>query len=167
MLVLAMTFSLYAGGGKSITTWHGQADHSAINFEWSRPRWHRTDIGFIAAGHAVYQPRSWFGNQYGDGSEKVMAVSGSILVRRWLGEGSVRPFLELSTGPMWAEKQVPAATSRFNFVTQPGFGAVLNAHGRMPVIVGYRFAHISNGGYSRRNPGLGISELIVGVRFSP
>ena len=169
MILAAAALSLYLGGGKSITTWHGQADHTSVNVEWTRPRSHRTEIAFAFGAHAVYQPRSWFGTQFGDGSEKVRALSGSVLVRRFLGDESrsVRPYLEVSTGPMWGEKQVPAATSRFNFITQPGFGALFGARSRMPVIAGYRFAHISNGGYSRRNPGLGVSEIILGVRVKP
>jgi hypothetical protein len=115
----------------------------------------------IVAPHVFFQPRSWFGYQYGDGNEKVLAISGSLLFRRRFGQF----YVEASTGPMWAEKAVPAATSRFNFITQPGFGVILRPRSRMPVIAGYRFAHISNGGYARRNPGLGISELLLGIRI--
>ena len=158
----AQQWSVYASGGKSITTWHGQADLSSLNVEWTKQRWRNTEVGVIVAPHFVYQPRSWFGDQYGDGSETVRAISGSLLFRRTFG----RFYLEASTGPMWAEKQVPASTSRFNFITQPGFGVVLRRESRTPIIVGYRFAHISNGGYARRNPGLGISELILGVRLA-
>ncbi len=167
LAILALTFSVYVAGGKSITTWHGQADVSSVNFEWSRPRWRNTDLGFVLAPQIVFQPRSWFGYDYGNGNEKVRALSGSLLVRRWLGPEakSLRPYVEVSMGPMWAEKPVPAATSRFNFVTQPGFGVVLRPRGRFPVIVGYRFVHISNGGYARRNPGLSMNEMIFGVQL--
>ena len=158
----AQQWSVYASGGKSITTWHGQVDISSLNVERTRERWRNTEVGFVVAPHVLFQPRSWFGYQYGNGNEKVLAISGSLLLRRTFGAF----YAEASTGPMWAEKRVPAATSRFNFITQPGFGAVFRRDTRMPVMVGYRFAHISNGGYARRNPGLNISQLIVGVRVA-
>ena len=41
----------------------------------------------------------------------------------------------------------------------------LVARSRFPVVAGYRFMHISNGGYSPRNPGLNMSSLILGVRY--
>ena len=65
---------------------------------------------------------------------------------------------------MWAEKAIPASTSRFNFSSQLGAGVVLMPQARFPVMVGYRFAHLSNGGYSPRNPGFNISTIVVGVQ---
>jgi hypothetical protein len=35
----------------------------------------------------------------------------------------------------------------------------------MPVLIGYRFSHISNGGYAPRNPGLNVSSIMVGATF--
>jgi len=60
---------------------------------------------------------------------------------------------------------VPASTSRFNFMSQAGAGFVFNAAGRMPVFAGYRFVHISNGGYAPRNPGLNVSTVVVGLQL--
>jgi len=138
---------------------------TAVNLELTWSISPRTAIGFVVTPMVVNQPRSWFGNAFGDGDENVRAVSGSVLVRRYFrlnGERS-RLFVELSSGPMWAEQRVPALTSHFNFASQAAIGLVLLPRSAMPVIVGYRFMHISNGGYAPRNPGLGVSSIMIGT----
>jgi hypothetical protein len=72
---------------------------------------------------------------------------------------------EGSTGPLWAEKAVPASTSRFNFITQLGAGIILLPHSRFPIMAGYRYLHISNGGYSPRNPGVNASAIVFGLQI--
>jgi len=158
--------SIYAIGGKSLTSWHGQAAVTALNIELTQALSPRTDVGFVFAPMTVRQPRSWFGNQYGDGNENVNALSGSLLVRRRFGitHEHLQFYAEGSTGPMWAERRVPASTSRFNFMTSAGAGLILMPHSAMPLIVGLRFLHISNGGYAPRNPGLNVSSLVIGLR---
>jgi hypothetical protein len=153
-------------GGKSNTNWHGQADLQALSLELGHALSSRTTIGVGVAAMNLWQPRSWFGDQFGDGNESVRAVSASLLVRRrWRERHSTQPYLELSTGPMYAEKRVPAATSHFNFVTQGGAGVVFNGDGRFPFFAAYRVMHISNGGYAPRNPGLNVGALVVGVQL--
>ncbi|HEX2060972.1 MAG TPA: acyloxyacyl hydrolase [Thermoanaerobaculia bacterium] len=154
-------------GGQSHASWHGQADLQALNVEMGRAVSPRTDIAFVVAPMNLWQPRSWFGDQFGDGHENVRAISGSLLIRRRFNIDSSRVqwYAEALSGPMWAEKAVPASTSRFNFVSQAGFGAVLRPRARWPVIAGYRFMHISNGGYSPRNPGMNVSSLTLGVQL--
>jgi hypothetical protein len=166
----AQTFdsiSVVGTGGASIKTWHGQATVQSVNVELSRPWVHRLDVAIVLAPMYIRQPRSWFGDQFGDGDENVFAVSGSLLARRRFREASNRAalYLEASTGPMWAQRRVPAATSRFNFISQFGAGVELKPQSRMPIVIGYRFGHISNGGYAPRNPGLNVSSLVVGARF--
>ena len=165
----AQTFhrvSLTASGGKSMTNWHGQATVQSVNVEFTRSLSPRYELSFVLAPAVIEQPRSWFGNQYGDGNEEVRAIGGALLARRTWREASDRAsyYLELSSGPMWAERRVPAATSRFNFHTQAGAGVVIRPRSRTSLVLGYRFGHISNGGYAPRNPGLNISSLVVGVR---
>lgn len=165
----AQTFDdirLVAVGGKSATNWHGQADLQLLQLELGHSFSPRTTVALVAGVANVYQPRSWFGGLYDDGSESVHGLSASLLLRRsFRTHSSVRPYLEAATGPMVAEKRVPASTSRFNFVTQAGAGVVFNATGRMPVFAGCRFLHISNGGYAPRNPGLNVSAAVVGVQI--
>lgn len=155
---------LVATGGKSVTTWHGQADVQMLQLELGRALTPRTTVAFAGGAVNLWQPRSWFGDQFGDGNESVRALSASLLVRHtWRPGARVRPYIEGATGPMVAEKRVPASTSRFNFVSQAGAGVVID--GRFPVFAGYRFLHISNGGYAPRNPGLNVFAAVVGVQL--
>jgi Lipid A 3-O-deacylase (PagL) len=155
-----------ATGGKSITTWHGQADLQALQLELGHALSPRTAVALQAGTFNLWQPRSWFGNEFGDGHEPVRAVSAALLIRRaFRTQSRVQWYVEGGTGPMYAQKRVPASTSRFNFNTQIGTGLVLNARGRFPIIAGYRFLHISNGGYAPRNPGLNVSAAILGIQL--
>jgi hypothetical protein len=159
-------FRVSVSGGKSLATWHGQADLQAVHFELGRALSPRTTVAVVASPMMWRQPRSWFGDQFGDGDESVRALAAALLVRRTFRvEAPVQWYVEGAGGPMVAEKRVPASTSRFNFTTEGGVGIVFNAHGRMPVSAGYRFMHLSNGGYSPRNPGLNISAAVIGMQF--
>jgi len=152
-------------GGKSVTTWHGQAGVAALNIELAHALSPRTDLAVVLAPMTIHQPRSWFGNQYGNGDENVRALSGSLLLRRTFGatQQHLRFYAEGSTGPMYAEKKIPASTSRFNFITQLGGGIILMPRSALPLMLGYRFLHISNGGYAPRNPGLNVSSIVIGM----
>ena len=159
--------AVYVTTGQSNETWHGQAKVTGLNIELVTARSPRTDIGFVLTPMTFDQPKSWFGDDYGDGNENVRAIAGSLLLRRWFNRDSSRLHVygEAGTGPMYAEKSVPASTSRFNFVSQLGVGVVLMPRSRYPIVAGYRFQHVSNGGYAPRNPGLNFSSLILGIRF--
>lgn len=153
-------------GGKSTTSWHGQADVQALNVELGKAISRHTSLGLVFSPTQLWQPRSWFGDQYGDGNETVRAFSASLMARHsFRVERSIQPYFELSIGPMYAEKRVPAATSRFNFVTQGGAGMTFNGQRRYPFFVAYRVMHISNGGYAPRNPGLNLSAIVAGVQL--
>lgn len=156
-----------AAGGQSHKTWHGQADIQSLNFEIGKAFSPRTEVAFVASPVRLWQPRSWFGDQFGDGKESVRAFAASVLVRRRFNVDSSRVHFygEAATGPMWAEKAIPASTSRFNFSTQLGAGVVLMPRAKFPLLVGYRYQHLSNGGYSPRNPGFNISAIVVGLQI--
>ncbi len=159
--------SVSAIAGQSPKTWHGQVEVEALNFEFAHALSPRTEVAFVLSPMNMLQPKSWFGDAYGDGNERVRALAGTLLVRRMFGRNSSRVqfYGEAGTGPMWAERAVPASTSRFNFATEGGVGVVLLPSSRMPVVIGYRFLHISNGGYAPRNPGLNLSAVLFGVRW--
>jgi hypothetical protein len=154
-------------GGHSHKTWHGQADVQALNLELGKALSQRTEVAFVASPMNLWQPRSWFGDQFGDGNETVRAIAASVLVRYRLNVDSSRLqfYGEAASGPMWAQKAIPASTSRFNFATQFGAGVVLMPRSRFPVLAGYRFQHLSNGGYSPRNPGFNISTIVLGLQI--
>jgi hypothetical protein len=153
-------------GGQSHKTWHGQADIQSLNIELGKALSPRTEVAFVVSPMNLWQPRSWFGDQFGDGNETVRAIAASALVRHRLNVDSSRMqfYGEAATGPMWAEKAIPASTSRFNFSTAFGAGVVLMPRARFPLMIGYRFTHLSNGGYSPRNPGFNISMIVAGVQ---
>lgn len=166
------------GGGKSLTSWHGQARFRSIQFELTgTSRFIARFIPKSEAGVAlmysdIRQPKSWFGNQYGDGDDSVRGENAFLFIRRaWRGSSNVQPYVELGTGPMWSNRRVPAATSRLNFDSQLGLGARFFARGQ-PLFIVYRFSHISNlafgdqnPGHAKRNPGWNVNTILVGTRL--
>src|SRR5687767_11575285 len=106
--------NVYGFGGKSMTGRIGQADIQAVNLEFGRAISHRTELGVVLAPMNIRQSKSGYDDQFGDGSQNVRAISGSLFARYHFGNDSatVRPFAELSSGPMWSEERVPAGTSR-------------------------------------------------------
>ncbi len=145
---------------------HGHSVFRAIHFELAgrsalAQRWLRADAGASVSYSDIRQARSWFGYRYGDPDDSVRAVSSFFFVRRqWR-----MTYAELGTGPMWSNRRVPAATSRFNMDSQLGLGVILFPRSRTPLHVGYRFSHISNGGLTGRNPGLNVHSIVAGTRL--
>lgn len=154
-------------GGQSHKTWHGQADIQSLNLEVGKALSPRTEVAFVLSPMNLWQPRSWFGDQFGDGNESVHAINASVLVRHRLNVSSSRVhyYGEAAMGPLWAEKAIPASTSRFNVATAFGAGLVLMPRARFPLMIGYRFTHLSNGGYAPRNPGFNVSTIVAGVQI--
>lgn len=164
----ASSFDVTLARGTSPTTYHGEATITTMTFAWSHrlsPRW-EDGIAFMPT--IVDQPRSWFGQRYGDGNETVRAGEIAIFARRTFATRwhDAQPYFTIATGPMWAQKRVPAATSRFNIGTALETGLVLFPGRALPLVIGARFTHVSNAGYSRRNPGLEITSLVFGTRLS-
>jgi lipid A 3-O-deacylase PagL len=166
-------FNVYLSGGESRLTWHGHSVFRSIQFEWiaRSPRVERrmaqTTVGASFSYHDIRQARSWFGYTYGDPNDSVRGYSSLFFARHhWRDNArNVQPFVELGSGPMWSNRRVPAATSRFNMDSQLGVGAMLFHESRVPMFIGYRLAHISNGGTARRNPGLAVHSMMLGVRL--
>jgi hypothetical protein len=161
----------YLSSGGSRMNFHGHSLFRTVHFEVTgdsklAKRWMRhTDAGIGVSYSDIHQARSWFGYRYGDPNDNVRAVSSFFFLRRhWREDSDIEPYAELGTGPMWSNRRVPAATSRFNMNSQAGFGAILFAHSRVPLHIGYRFSHISNGGLTGRNPGLEVHQAVIGVR---
>jgi hypothetical protein len=160
----------YFSGGGSRMNFHGHSLFRGVHFEVTGDskianRWmRRTDAGIGVSYSDIHQARSWFGYRYGDPDDNVRAASSFFLRRHWRVDSDIQPYAEIGTGPMWSNRRVPAATSRFNMNSQAGFGAILFARSRAPIHVGYRFSHISNGGLTGRNPGLEVHQAIIGVR---
>jgi hypothetical protein len=161
----APQWRIYASEGRSIQNYHGQAGVQSISFERSNSRKTRLglDFGVAASAHAFEQARTWLG----DGHQNVPAAGLSLLARHRFAADSAtaQPFVEISSGPMWATERVPAATSHFNFYSQLGVGYVIHPDRKRAWILGWRFGHISNAGYGRLNSGLNINSLMIGTQF--
>jgi hypothetical protein len=163
----AAQWRIYASDGRSMQNWHGQAQLQSINFERSKRYHWGGEFGYIFSSHVVTQPRSWLGNKYGDGNQNVPAAGVSLLVRHRFSNEThfAQPFVEVSSGPMLATERVPAATSHFNFLSQLGVGYVFHPDRRHSLVLGWRFAHISNAGYGRLNSGLNINSIMIGTQL--
>ena len=160
--------NVYAFGGKSMTGRIGQADIQAVNFEFGRAISHRLEFGTILAPMNIRQPKSGYDDQFGPGSHDVRAISSSLFARYHFGDDSaaVRPYAEISSGPMWSQERVPAGTSRMNFISQGGIGVTIHPRARYGIIVGWRFAHISNGWIEPdKNPGYNTNSIVLGVQL--
>jgi len=165
----AVSFSL----GQAKNSVHGNAFFRSLHFEYlGRPnlteRWlWRTDAGAELTYSDIRQPRSWFGHTYGDPNDSVRGESAYFFLRRRFFQGSTRlqPYLDVGTGPMWSNRRVPAATSRFNMDSQFDAGVLFAPESRHAIQFGYRFSHISNGGGAGRNPGWNLHSLFIGTRF--
>lgn len=161
--------NIYVFGGKSMTGRIGQADIQAINYEFGHAISSRTEFGTTIAVMNIRQLRSGYEEQFGPGARNVPAISSSLFIRRHFGGGSrLRPFIELSSGPLYSRYRVPAGTSRFNFYSQGGVGVTWNPTARVGIITGWRFGHISNGGIEPdKNPGYNTNTLVIGLQLRP
>jgi lipid A 3-O-deacylase PagL len=152
---------VFASGGASAANRHGRAILQSLNLEVTRP-FGRTDGGVIIGAQQIDQPKSFFSVR-GEPSDRVDGVSFSLLVRRQFAtDRALQPYADFSSGPIWTERQVPAETSRVNFLTQAGGGVVL-MRARFPVFVGVHVAHISNAGLSNHNPGWNLISMTMGT----
>jgi hypothetical protein len=165
-------FNIYLSHATSESNRHGQSRFRAISFELLThqrlvERWlPNSRAGVDLTYSDVRQPRSWFGYTYGDPNDNVRAEWAHFFVRNFWRANSptLRPYIDIGTGPMWSNRRIPAATSKLNFNSQLGVGAMLFPDARLPIYAGYRFSHISNGGLTGRNPGLNVNGFFVGAR---
>ncbi len=171
----AEDFNIYLANAKSETNRHGQSRFRMISFELTgSPKVLRSIDRYLPNARAgvdidysdVRQPRSWFGYTYGDPNDAVRAEWAHFFLRQcWRSSSNtLRPYVDLGTGPMWSNRRIPAATSKGNFNSQLGLGVALFPNSRTPLYIGYRFFHISNGGSAGRNPGLNVNGFFVGTR---
>ena len=159
--------------GQAKNTVHGNAFVRSLHFEYDgRPsfterRLFHTDAGMSLTYSDIRQPRSWFGHKYGDPNDSVRGESALFYLRHRFFQGStiVQPYIDVGTGPMWSNRRVPAATSRFNMNSQLHVALMIAPESSHAISIGYRFSHISNGGDVHRNPGWNLHSLFVGVRL--
>lgn len=151
--------SIYATYGKSTTTRHGQDDLQSLNVDYTRTlhfRWN-VEFGGAAAVYRVVQPQTFFG----EGKETAYAGYLALIARHNFAQhGSVRPYIELESGGLVGNKDIPVDTERFNFNSQGGAGVYVGN-----VMVGLRIGHISNLVFAQHNPGINYASVLFGVRL--
>jgi len=161
------TLSVLLIGGKNfLAARHGLAESFLPTIDAGKFVSRRVEVGLD------FHP--WIGirqpvNDNGDGGyENVTAFALDVYGRWYPGPfaWTLRPYLEVAEGPFYATRRVPAAGSRFNFLTQIGAGVSVPIlpGDRWSVVVGYRVVHISNADTYRRNPSWNFNGIVLGLR---
>jgi hypothetical protein len=155
-------FSIYGIGARSAPNKHGQWSFQSLNFEATgRAKW-PFDWGLVFAPTHMTQPVDFFDTLHE--TESVNAASLSLLARKTFSQrGAVKPYIEISSGPIYASRRVPESTSHFNFISQAGAGVITTGH--TPLMIGIRVFHISNAGYADHNPGINFTGIVLGLRL--
>lgn len=76
--------------------------------------------------------------------------------------GRFVPYLELSGGVLFTNRETPAGTSKINFTPGAGFGAHILRRG-WNWSAEMRYLHISNAGLTTPNPGINTLQIRVGL----
>jgi lipid A 3-O-deacylase len=74
----------------------------------------------------------------------------------------VIPYLEVSGGPLFTNRQVPVGTSRVNFASGSAVGLYFPA-GKFSWSAELRYTHISNAGLTSPNPGVNTVQVRLGL----
>jgi hypothetical protein len=75
------------------------------------------------------------------------------------------PFLELGGGVLFTNTDVPANTSRVNFVTHGALGFHFFNNERRAITASVLYEHISNAGLTFPNPGINTVQFLVGMNW--
>jgi len=75
--------------------------------------------------------------------------------------GRISPYLELTGGTLFTNRNVPAGTNTVNFMDQAALGIHLLGP-RRNLAVELRYMHISNAGLATPNPGINTVQVRVG-----
>lgn len=88
------------------------------------------------------------------------------LILKWNFEGGekIAPYLELTGGPLFSNRQVPPGTSRVNFTSGAALGFYFRGRKVTPSLE-VRYMHISNAGLASPNPGINTLQVRVGFSW--
>lgn len=153
-------------GGKSMTGVHGQASFASLDVDWSRVFLSRTELTWGLQPFFIQQPSHFFVRD-GHGSQNALALQLTLGLRHQFRSvsASIRPFLEIGSGPMFSNRKVPVTASNVNFDSFGTLGATFHVRNGYAPYFGFRFQHISNGGIvADRNPGYNVGSVVFGVR---
>ncbi len=160
---LVLSFLGVAGQSFTLGADHGFAELGGPVIEAGRllPGWRV--IALDLCPMLISQPLT----NSGAGRRSVYAVSLSLLLRQYFASAGshVHPFVEIGGGPFDALHRVPAAGSRLNFFGQAGLGLEVPLGPGWRGVAGYRFIHVSNGGFGPHNPSWNFNALALGGRL--
>lgn len=154
------------GGQNFLPGRHGFAEVATPTIDAGKFVSRRIEVGLdLHPWISIRQPV----NDNGDGGFETVSAFAADLYGRWYPAPftwKYRPYIEIAEGPFYAVHRVPAAGTRFNFLTQVGAGVSVPAPALDPwsIVVGYRYVHISNAGTGRRNPGWEFYGVVLGLR---
>jgi len=80
-------------------------------------------------------------------------------------KGRVLPVWKFGVGLLYADREIPARETRFNFSAMTALGVDIMMSQRRALFLGYRFHHISNANTGPRNPGINVHAVIFGLSF--
>ena len=75
------------------------------------------------------------------------------------------PYIEAGTGGVYTTQDVEQQSTRWNFITQCGFGLHYFFREDRSLNIGYRFRHLSNAGIKDPNLGIDTHSFLVGFSF--
>jgi len=159
-------FGVWAGGGFSVPG--GTKDTQAVNaglrvgkvltdehlggllrgqFEWS--------ADLMPVYYVIQPAKSAYGAAF------------NPLNLKWNFTSSERaiPYLELGGGVLFSSTDVPANTSRTNFLTHAAFGVHFFQTASRALTITTRYEHISNAGLSSPNPGVNTVQFTIGMNW--
>ncbi len=75
------------------------------------------------------------------------------------------PYIEAGTGAVYSTQDVVGQSTRWNFLTQCGFGLHYFFREATSLNIGYRFRHSSNAGIEEPNSGIDVHSFIMGFSY--
>lgn len=140
----------------------GDIDIATGGVRWSR-LWGENFGGFLRGHPAVaieVLPLFAFLN----GSDTTWAYGANLLYEHhFVGNGRILPVWRLGAGIVYANREIPAGETRFNFSVLTGLGVDILLGERRTLFVGYRFHHVSNANTGSINPGVNAHSFVFGL----
>lgn len=84
---------------------------------------------------------------------------------RFRPDAMVQSYATISAGLLRFNREVPVdGAATLNITADVGAGAAIALPGKLSLMLGYKFYHISNGGSAAQNPGLDSHMVVIGLR---
>lgn len=94
-----------------------------------------------------------------------IGVTPSLLQWNFAAPDRVIPFIQVGSGMLLTTAKFPRGTSHFNFTPQGGIGVYWFRSPRRAWILGLRYHHTSNAGFTKFNPGHNALYFYAGLSW--